>query len=77
MGNSSAGGDTIAILGETQSRPVLLELARQGHPEAAMLQRQPSSDQYAMYEAGIRTNSTSLTNLATYLFGTSEYADRF
>lgn len=43
----------------------------------AMLLRQPSSDQYAMYEAGIRTNSTSLTNLATYLFGTAEYAKRF
>jgi hypothetical protein len=43
----------------------------------AMLRRAPASDQYALYEAGIRTGATSLTNLASYLFDTSEYATRF
>jgi hypothetical protein len=43
----------------------------------AMLQRAAASDQYALYEAGVRTGSTSLTNLATYLFDSAEYAARF
>jgi len=43
----------------------------------SMLRRAPASDQYAMYEAGVRTGSTSLTNLANYLFDSDEYARRF
>jgi uncharacterized protein with LGFP repeats len=44
---------------------------------AAMLRRAPASDQYAMYEAGVRTGSTSLTYLANYLFDSAEYQRRF
>ncbi len=43
----------------------------------ALLHRSADADQYAMYEAGIRTGSTSLTNLATSLFDSAEYTNRF
>ncbi|WP_421119173.1 DUF4214 domain-containing protein [Aquihabitans daechungensis] len=44
---------------------------------AAMLRRMPSSDQYAVYETGVRTGTTSLTYLANSLFDSAEYAKRF
>ncbi|MFN8017731.1 MAG: DUF4214 domain-containing protein [Acidimicrobiales bacterium] len=43
----------------------------------ALLQRPADPDVYALFEAGLRNGSTTLTSLATYVWGSDEYQARF